>query len=249
MKQFGLIGFPLGHSYSKRHFTNKFESEGLLGYSYHNFEIASVSCLKELILNNPDLQGLNVTIPHKQAVIPFLDEIDTIALEVGAVNTIKITRLVDQFTLKGFNTDVIGFVESLKKWNFDQPVKALVFGSGGSSLAVKYALKLLNIEFLAVSRRSSEGYISYDNITSDLALNHSLWINCTPVGMFPGVDGQLPLPYSCLTDSHYLFDLIYNPAVSGFLRMGVNAGAQTMNGSVMLYEQAEASWRIWQEKL
>jgi shikimate dehydrogenase len=247
MMQFGLIGYPLGHSYSKGHFSNKFEREGLVDCRYDNFEISSADQLKEIIFRHPDLRGLNVTIPHKQAVIPFIDEIDPTALQIGAVNTIKIFRS-DNVCLKGYNTDVIGFQKSLERWPLRSSINALVFGTGGSSLAVKHALNRLNIKYISVSRNFSHDQFPYESITREIAANHLLWINCTPVGMFPDITSLLPLPYDCLTSSHYLFDLIYNPDMTRFLSMGVRAGAKVMNGSIMLYEQAEASWRIWTEE-
>ncbi len=248
MRQFGLIGYPLGHSYSKGHFSRKFEQEGLQDCRYDNYEIESVLQMAEIIAANPDLDGLNVTIPHKQTVIPLLDEIDPLALEVGAVNTIKIDRSGNQFTLKGFNTDVTGFLRSMENWSLNNSVKALVFGSGGSSLAVKYALNQLDIRFNAVSRKSEENYIAYDEISPEIVLDHLLWINCTPVGMYPEVDRILPLPYDHLSSEHYLVDLIYNPEITRFLSKGIQAGAKVMNGSTMLFEQAEASWNIWSGK-
>jgi shikimate dehydrogenase len=244
-RKFGLIGFPLGHSYSKNHFTRKFEREGLAYHSYENFEIPSVDQIVKIIRTNRDLIGLNVTIPYKQAVMRFLDELDPVAEEIGAVNTIRISRTGTNPVLCGYNTDAEGFTRSLARWSPDRSLSALVFGTGGSSLAVKYALEKMGIRYLQVSRTPMEGGITYGDLTRELAAAHLLWINCTPVGMFPRISEKLPLPYEYLTPAHYLYDLVYNPEITEFLKMGIKAGSSTLNGSAMLYEQAEASWRIW----
>ena len=244
-KTFGLIGFPLGHSWSKGHFSRKFEREGLANHRYENFEIPSIGLIGKIIRETNDLVGLNVTIPYKQAVMSYLDEIDPVALKIGAVNTIKITRYGSRFILSGYNTDIIGFKISVTRWPINTNIKALVFGSGGSSLAVKYALCQLGIEFTSVSRKIEEGFIPYEALTEEMVVDHLMWINCTPVGMFPNIHAKLPLLYKYLTPSHYLYDLVYNPEVTGFLSMGIEAGSRVMNGRTMLYEQAEASWEIW----
>lgn len=248
-RTFGLIGYPLGHSYSKSHFSRKFEREGLANYSYLNFEIPTAGLIEKIVRDTPDLIGLNVTIPYKQAVMGYLDEIDPVALKIGAVNTIKINRSGSKCILSGYNTDVIGFTKSLAPWPLNNSMKALVFGSGGSSLAVKYALGQLDIEFASVSRKKEEGFVPYEALSEEMVKDYLLWINCTPVGMFPDNYGKLPLPYTYLTPGHYLYDLVYNPEITGFLSMGIMAGSRIMNGSTMLYEQAEASWEIWSEDL
>jgi shikimate dehydrogenase len=244
-RKFGLVGYPLGHSYSKGHFANKFNLEGLTHHSYENFEIQSAGFILDVVKENPDLIGLNVTIPYKQSIIPYLDQIDQEASIIGAVNTIRITHSNQRAFLSGYNTDTIGFTKSLNRWKLESSIKALVMGTGGSSLAVKYALGQLSIPFLSVSRNPGEDFITYSRISRNIVSEYLLWINCTPVGMFPQVDQKLPLPFELLTDQHYLFDLVYNPEITGFLKMGQEAGAKTMNGSIMLYEQAEASWKIW----
>jgi shikimate dehydrogenase len=246
--KFGLIGYPLGHSYSKAHFTRKFSREGLAGHSYENFEIESIGLLKTIILENKDLAGLNVTIPFKKEVMGYLNEIDPVALAVGAVNTIKITRTGNRCLLSGYNTDITGFTNSLGRWPVSAALKALVFGSGGSSLAVKYALRLKGVPFVSVSRKQGPGFIAYEAVSEELANECHLWINCTPVGMYPDILNKLPLPYQVLTPDHFLYDLVYNPDITGFLKMGIDAGASIMNGSSMLFEQAEASWKIWTGK-
>lgn len=244
-RKFGLIGYPLGHSWSKGYFMAKFAQAGPEGCSYENFEIPSASLLREIVDGNPDLAGLNVTIPYKQAVLEFLDYIDPVAAEIGAVNTIVISRSGGRIRLSGYNTDVTGFTNSLMQKMPVHGTRALVFGMGGSSLAVKFALKVLDIIYISVSRKAGPYSIDYTGVTDDIAASHKVWINCTPVGMFPHSDEKLPLPYHCLTPEHLLYDLVYNPEVTEYLKMGLSAGANTMNGSVMLYEQAEAAWKIW----
>lgn len=245
IRKFGLIGYPLGHSFSKGHFSRKFAQEHLKGCFYDNFEIADASLLTRIVSDHPELVGLNVTIPHKKAVIPFLDELDPVSSEIGAVNTIKILRSTAGIRLKGYNTDVTGFTRSLEKWRLSKNVKALVFGTGGSSQAVKYSLERMDIAYISISRSGSAGTLAYSELTEEMAREYRLWINTTPVGMFPNVGNILPLPFHGLTHEHYLFDLIYNPEITEFLRLGSLAGAKVMNGSTMLYEQAEASWAIW----
>jgi len=244
-RTFGLIGYPLGHSFSAGHFARKFEVEKLVGYQYLNFEIPSVELLVSIINQNSELAGLNVTIPYKQSVLPYLDFIDPEAKTIGAVNTVKIIRSGEQIALHGYNTDVTGFLRSISVWPLNSGIRALVFGTGGSSLAIRYALAQLGIQFRVVSRNPEPGGLSYDNLTDSLASESRLWINCTPVGMHPDVSGLLPLPWQALTANHYLYDLVYNPCVTGFLLKGLGAGAETMNGRQMLVEQAEESWRIW----
>jgi len=246
-KQFGLIGFPLGHSFSKGHFSRKFEQESLLGYTYENFEIPSISQIGNIISENPDLMGLNVTIPYKREIIPYLEELDPVARKIGAVNTIKIDRSGSQPRLYGYNTDVTGFTTSLADWPLNPSIRALIFGTGGSSLAIRYALDRMGIEYMMVSRSYQKGSVVYEEINEEMTGNHLLWINCTPVGMFPDSANKLVLPYHHLTPRHFLYDLIYNPEVTAFLSMGLLYGAKIKNGSRMLYEQAEASWKIWME--
>lgn len=248
-KSFGLIGYPLGHSYSKSHFSGKFEREGLENHSYVNFEIQSIDKVIEIVQSNPNLAGLNVTIPHKQAIISYLDYIDPVAGKIGAVNTVKITRSGNRFLLSGYNTDAVGFINSIRSWHLEGKVKALVFGTGGSSLAITYALAQLKIDYVSVSRTRGQGFLSYSDLTRQLAMDHLLWVNCTPVGMFPDIKSRLSLPYEALTPGHYLFDLVYNPEITEFLKMGTEVGSKTMNGLRMLYEQAEESWKIWNERI
>lgn len=244
MKKFGLIGYPLGHSFSGDYFRDKFLREKITDCIYDNFEIADIRLLKE-ILTDPDLMGLNVTIPYKQSVIDYLHKLDPVVEQTGACNCIRIRNR----QLEGFNTDVTGFEKSLmQKWK-PEDRKALVLGTGGSSKAVAYVLNKMGIPFLFVSRKKSgaENQLLYEEITREIMFTHSLIINSTPLGMYPGVNACPPLPYEYLNATHYLFDLIYNPAVTEFLRKGEAVRARTKNGSDMLRIQADASWEIWND--
>lgn len=244
MRIFGLLGFPLSHSFSKTYFTEKFSRECIHDAVYENFEIADIAKLKEVVARHPQLRGLNVTIPHKQRVMELLDEADEEAKAIGAVNTIKITS----GKLKGFNTDYIGFMRSLIPLLTPAHTKALILGTGGSSLAVRYALEKLGIEFLLISRNPSEkNEINYASVTRSVLNDYTVIINTTPVGMFPDASKAPDIPYQFLTRRHLLFDLIYNPEETLFLRNGREQGAAAKNGYEMLTLQAEASWRIWNE--
>ena len=250
---FGLLGKSLGHSFSKDYFTKKF-SELNLNYSYQNIEIENISDIIPFVKENKDLKGFNVTVPYKEEIIPYLDEIDSVAKEVGAVNTVKV---YEDGKLKGFNTDVIGFEELLKKTPSHQDTKspsineALILGSGGASKAVQYVLRKENIPYKIVSRafkpevRNVELEVSYVEINSTGFKPYSIIINTTPVGMFPNVNEYLELPYSTIESRHIFIDLIYNPEETLFLKNARLKGASTFNGMTMLYEQAEAAWEIW----
>lgn len=241
MKQFGLIGKTLKHSFSKDYFTQKFEAEKLFDYSYHSFELDNIDRLPELLLQHPQLCGLNVTIPYKEAVLKFLDEEDVVVKTIGACNCIKISR----GKLLGYNTDVFGFKTSLQPLLQARHNKALVLGTGGAAKAVAYVLQQLNIDFQWVSRKENENHLTYDSLTEEMLHNYPLIINTTPLGTFPNVDECPPIPYNFLTSRHLLFDLIYNPAKTAFLIKGEEKGATIKNGYEMLVLQAEASWKIW----
>lgn len=241
MPLFGLIGYPLSHSFSKKYFTGKFEREGLRNYRYENFPIASIDELKKVIAANPDLLGLNVTIPYKEQVLSFLHHSsDTVKL-VGACNCIKIIS----GKLYGYNTDVIGFEETLNARLLPHHKKALVLGSGGASKAVQFVLKKKGIEFLVVSRSVNPSFIPYEKISPELVEKYLLIINTTPLGMQPLTDSYPSIPYFALTTQHYLYDLIYNPSKTLFLQKGEEKGAAIQNGADMLGIQAEESWKIW----
>ncbi len=243
MKTYGLIGEKLGHSFSKRYFTEKFETEGING-RYELFELPDISHFPRLVANN-NFSGLNVTIPYKEKIIPYLNELDPVAKAVGAVNTIQFIRSDVRTIMKGYNTDVIGFSNSLVPMLQPQHKKALILGTGGASKAVAYALKSLKIDYCFVSRRPSDGVYSYQQLTKGIIESHTIIINCTPVGTFPDIDIAPGIPYQHLSSKHLLYDLIYNPEKTLFCKLGEERGAITKNGLDMLYGQAVASWAIW----
>jgi shikimate dehydrogenase len=240
---FGLIGFPLGHSFSKKYFTDKFAKENIKECLYEKFEIESITQLPTLIKNNPGLEGLNVTIPHKQNVIPFLNKKDKSAEKVGAVNVLKISK---EGEITGYNSDYYGFKTSLEKWlpKYSQ-FRALVLGSGGASKAVIATLDDMKIPFLLVSRQEKDKAITYEEITEEILQSHHLLINTTPLGMSPETETFPPISYNLLTEKHYLYDLVYNPEETAFMLKGKAAGAKVKNGLEMLILQAEKSWEIW----
>ncbi|HEY1032114.1 MAG TPA: shikimate dehydrogenase [Flavipsychrobacter sp.] len=239
-KVYGLIGYPLKHSFSPAYFKDKFTRLGI-DATYHAYAIPTIHELPELIKKHPSLAGLNVTIPYKEQVLSYLDEVDSIAQQIGAVNCIAIHA----GKLKGYNTDVIGFADSLKPLLQPHHTDALILGTGGASLAVAYALGQLGIRYTKVSR--AVGDIVYADLRPEHIATHTLIINTTPVGMFPDVDAFPDLPYEAITDKHLLYDLIYNPAETAFLAKGKAQGATIKNGHEMLVLQAEASWQIWND--
>lgn len=245
MKKFGLIGFPLSHSFSKKFFSGKFENEQIADCSYELFPIEKADEMMELIQKNPSLCGLNVTIPHKVNVIPFLSEIDNAAKEIGAVNCISISQNGDKPMLKGYNTDAYGFSESLKPLLEKHHQKALIFGDGGAAKAVKYVLNQLQIPYISVVRNPAPNAILYSAISEEILREYTVLINTTPLGMSPNLDSYPPIPYQFLTAQHLAYDLVYNPEETEFLKKAKNQGAKIKNGLEMLYLQAERSWYIW----
>lgn len=249
-KLFGLIGYPLTHSFSKKYFSEKFASEGIPNCSYQLFPLEDVGEVGEL-LKTSNLVGLNVTIPHKVGVIPYIDELDsTTSARIGAVNTI---RIYPDGSTKGFNTDYYGFKSSLEEWiehrgDSCRELKALILGSGGASRAVMTALEDLGTPFKVVSRQVSDGILSYGDLDEEIMNDYRLIINTTPLGMSPNVDSAPEIPYELIGPGHYLYDLVYNPAETLFLRNGSKRGAATLNGLKMLYLQAEKSWSIWNDE-
>ncbi|MEP7278173.1 MAG: shikimate dehydrogenase [Bacteroidota bacterium] len=241
MRQFGLIGYPLSHSFSKKFFTEKFENEGLRDCSYENYSIASIDELPGLIKNNPLLQGINVTIPYKEQVLRFLTEQSDMVSEIKACNCIKIENGV----LRGHNTDVTGFEQSLRRGLTSHHQQALILGTGGAAKAVACVLLKLGIRYRYVSRKPDAGGLRYTDITPELLASHTLIINTTPLGMYPNTTECPPLPYQFLGSGHYLFDLVYNPSRTLFLQKGEERGAVIKNGHDMLVIQAEESWKIW----
>jgi len=245
MKLIGLIGNPLGHSFSNDYFNRKFEEEQLTDWSHRNFELPSLDHLTELFIRHPDLVGFNVTIPYKQKILPYLDYLVDPVPVIGAVNTVIVSRRSGKITLSGYNTDYTGFRESLVNWLDPEIKNALIFGTGGSAQAIGFVLSGMDISYQMVSRSPQPGQLSYPDIDQPVATTSRLWINCTPVGMYPAGDRVLGLPFNRLTPDHYLFDLVYNPAVTTFMAKGKQKGAKVKNGLEMLIRQAEASWHIW----
>jgi shikimate dehydrogenase len=244
-RRFGLIGYPLSHSFSRKFFTDKFSKEGI-DAEYLNYEIQNVSVLPEIIALDRDLTGLNVTIPYKQQVIRFLEKTDNEAAEIKAVNTIRIIRNGDNFSLEGYNTDIVGFRKSIMPLLQKYHHKALILGSGGASRAIIKVLKDLGIETIIVSRNPQyKGEISYDDLDEDVMENYKVIVNTTPIGTFPKVEGCPAIPFEYVNDQHLLYDLVYNPPETEFMKQGQLRGATVKNGLEMLYLQALASWEIW----
>ena len=241
MKRYGLIGYPLTHSLSEQYFTQKFIKEGIKDCVYERFSMPSIADLHEILNSHLDLRGFNITIPYKKEVLAFLTERSKAVEEVGACNCVKI----ESGKLIGYNTDVIGFENSLIP--FLKPIhnRALVLGTGGAALAIVYVLQKLGIEFSYVSRTATIGQFSYNDLDASVMASHTLIINTTPLGMFPNIEDCPAIPYDLLTPEHHLFDLTYNPAASTFLTKGKQMGTTIQNGQQMFVEQAEQSWRIW----
>ena len=263
MNTYGLIGYPLTHSFSKNYFTNKFEQEGITNTSYELFELPNLSDFPEFMIANPKLCGLNVTIPHKIGMLYYMNELTKEAKEIGAVNCIKIVRespiatafsgevafTNQDYRLHGYNTDCFGFENSLKPLLHLRHKQALVLGNGGAARAVKFVLKKLGIKYQTVSRQRKIGYLSYDQLTTQILAAHLLIINTTPLGMAPDLTAFPKIPYEALTSHHLLYDLIYNPEKTVFLQKGEKQGAAIKNGHEMLLLQAEKSWEIWNQSV
>ncbi len=278
MNTYGLIGYPLGHSFSRKFFTEKFEKEGI-DAQYLNFEIPSIEEFPEIIKNNPELRGLNVTIPYKQQVMQYLDEISEEAKAIGAVNVVRIERpspqpspIMGRETMRnagnkpdglpikgdmseglrgsliGYNSDVIGFVESIRPLLKAHHKKALILGTGGASKAIRYGLeKKLGMKTLFVSRSAREGMITYEEVTAEVLKEYEVIVNCSPVGMYPHVDECPALPYEAMNENNLLYDLVYNPLETLFMKKGAEQGATVKNGLEMLHLQAIASWKFWEK--
>ena len=278
MTTYGLIGYPLGHSFSRKFFTEKFAKEGI-DAQYLNFEIPSIEEFPEIIKNNPELRGLNVTIPYKQQVMQYLDEISEEAKAIGAVNVVRIERpspqpspIMGRETMRnagnkpdglpikgdmseglrgsliGYNSDVIGFVESIRPLLKAHHKKALILGTGGASKAIRYGLEeKLGMETLFVSRKAHEGMITYEKVTAEVMREYEVIVNCSPVGMYPHVDECPALPYEAMNENNLLYDLVYNPLETLFMKKGAEQGATVKNGLEMLHLQAIASWKFWEK--
>ncbi len=249
MKTYGLIGYPLGHSFSKIFFTEKFDKEGLSDHQYLNFEIDSIEKFPSIFESYPEIQGLNCTIPYKQLVMNFLNEIDEEARIVGAVNTIKPILTPEGLKLKGFNTDIIGFERSIKPMLEEKHMKAIICGTGGASKAIKHIFNKLGIEYVSASveEKLFENEIRYNEIDRRLVSESLVIVNATPLGTFPKVDNCPDIPYNFITKDHVLFDLVYNPEVTLFMKKGIEQGASVKNGLEMLHQQAIAAWEIWND--
>lgn len=240
-KQFGLIGKNISYSFSQQHFTEKFNTEKLNGYRYDNFDIENIEQFPQVIKDTDNLIGLNVTIPYKETIFPYLDKISSKAQRIGAVNTIKITK---KGSLKGYNTDEYGFRKSLVPYLKKHHKKALILGTGGASKAIAFTLRKLNIPYQFVSRKNDETY-QYSTLTPEIIKTHQIIINCTPLGTFPNIDDCPDIPYEAISSDHLLYDLIYNPEETLFLKKGKERGATTCNGLSMLILQAQKAWEIW----
>lgn len=247
MDKYGLIGYPLGHSFSIGYFNEKFENEGT-DATYENFEIPSIEQFPEIIDTNPELRGLNVTIPYKEKVISYLDTLSPEARAIGAVNVIKVEHRGKKVVLKGYNSDVIGFTRSIEPLLERYHKKALILGTGGAAKAIDFGLKSLGLETLYVSRYERRGAITYQQVTAEVIREYPVVVNCTPTGMYPHADECPLLPYETMDSRTLLYDLIYNPDETMFLKKGKVQGATVKNGLEMLLLQAFASWQFWNEK-
>lgn len=262
MKKFGLIGYPLSHSFSKKYFTQKFEDQKIEGSEYNLYPLEKLESFKDLLYKNRNLCGLNVTIPYKVDVIPYLDWLSHEAKIIGAVNCIKVKSESPvtaafsgelgveghDFRLEGYNTDAYGFENSLKPLLRSHHNNALILGDGGAAKAVKYVLQKLNIAYVVVTRKEIDNNMLFSDLNEQEIKHHKLIINTTPLGTYPDVDACPPIPYEYLTDEHLLYDLIYNPEETLFLKRGREKGTATKNGLEMLILQAERSWEIWNSK-
>jgi shikimate dehydrogenase len=244
-RRFGLIGKNISYSFSKKYFSDKFEKEELVGYSYENFDLQAITQFPKIIRENPTLKGLNVTIPYKEKIIPYLDKLNEKATKIGAVNCIKITK---KGKLEGFNTDYYGFKKSLEPLLRSHHQKALILGTGGASKAVAFALEELGILYTFVSRSKKEDALDYKYINATTFDNFQIIINCTPLGTHPNVEEFPPIPYEFFTGEHIAFDLIYNPEETEFLKRAKAKNSVTKNGYEMLVLQAEKGWKIWNKE-
>lgn len=239
--RFGLIGRNIGYSFSRGYFNDKFTRLGLQNYSYENFDLADISEFPGVLRQHPNLCGLNVTIPYKEVIIPYLQDLDSEAKEIGAVNTICFSENGP----KGYNTDVIGFRESLRPLLLPHDKKALILGTGGASKAIKHALESLKIKTKYVSRNPDPEQLAYSDLGSEVLSEYSLIINCTPTGTYPNTENSPEIPYDQLQPKHLLYDLIYNPELTTFLKQGQTRGTRIKNGLEMLQIQAESAWKLW----
>lgn len=246
MDKYGLIGYPLGHSFSRGFFNDKFSTEKI-DAEYVNFEIPTIDEFTSVIENNPNLRGLNVTIPYKQKVMAFLDDISPEAQAIGAVNVVRVDHSDKKTKLTGYNSDVIGFTDSISPLLRPHHKKALILGTGGASKAIHYGLQKLGFQTLFVSRTKSENTITYSELTEEIIKEYEVIVNCSPKGMYPHNDECPDIPYQFLTSNNLLYDLVYNPEETLFMKKGKAQGAQVKNGLEMLILQALASWNFWNQ--
>lgn len=242
MREFGLIGKTLSHSFSKIYFEEKFRREQIEDATYSLFEIADIKYITDFLRQHPNMVGFNVTIPYKQTIIPYLDALSEEAASVGAVNTVAVQHIDGKTVTKGFNTDIIGFRHSLE--NVELPDHALVLGTGGAAAAVTYVLECRDCQCAAVSRNPERG-LPYHELTPELIEAHKLIVNCTPLGTYPNINEKPDIPYDRISGEHFLYDLVYNPSETAFLKEGIQRGAKVQNGLQMLHAQAESAWDIW----
>ncbi len=248
MRLYGIIGYPLGHSFSKDYFLKKFEKENIQDAGFETFEMKGLSDFRQLIMEKEYLSGISVTIPFKESILTHLDEVNPVAQKIGAVNSIKIYRDKGFVKTKGYNTDFYGFEKSIQPLLKQYHTKALILGSGGSSKAISYVFDQLGIEYLFVSRNPFDcKQVRYEILNEEMMMDFSIIVNCTPVGMYPNINEYPPIPYEHLTASHLLFDLTYNPDVTIFMKKGKVQRATVKNGLEMLQLQAEKSWELWNE--
>jgi len=245
MKKYGLIGYPLSHSFSKKHFTEKFVQEHIDNCEYELYPIENIELFPDLISSDEEICGINVTIPYKVSVLAYVKDLDDAAAKIGAVNCIDIRRANGKAIFKGYNTDAYGFEESLKPFLKEHHTKALIFGDGGAAKAIKYVLNKLGISFLIVTRKPTDSSILYEEVTEQILKEHTLLVNTTPLGMSPNSDTYPEIPYEFVSERHLAYDLVYNPEVTKFLAQASTRGAAIKNGLEMLYLQAERSWYIW----
>lgn len=244
-EEYGLIGHPLGHSFSAAFFAQKFAAEGI-DASYHNFDLTTIDEVEDMLSTHPQLRGFNVTIPYKQAILPYLDTVSSEAQEIGAINVVKVVYDKEgKRSLHGFNSDVVGFSRSIAPLLQPHHTKALVLGTGGASRAIVYGLKQLGISATLVSRRPCEGQLTYAEIDAQVLQAHTVVVNCSPIGMHPHVDEAPALPYELLGERHLCYDLVYNPAETAFMQRSAAQGACVKNGLEMLHLQALSAWEMW----
>ncbi|MFD2554051.1 shikimate dehydrogenase family protein [Sphingobacterium tabacisoli] len=247
MIKLGLIGFPLGHSFSKNYYLSKFEDEEINDVNYDLYSLENINQFPSLFLNDNRFRGFNVTIPHKQTVMGFIDDLSIEAKEIGAVNCITVHRSEDKVSLKGYNTDAFGFETSLTPLLTPQHNRALVLGNGGAAKAILYTFEKLGIPYTIVSRSKTNGHLTYEQLNEDLISSHPIIVNCTPLGTFPNIEECPQIPYEYISNRHLLYDLIYNPVETLFLQKGRSQNAITKNGHEMLILQAEKNWQIWKD--